>query len=115
MSNNRRAVSVRFSAEESAQLLQLVKFWQQANGAWYFTEKDVLKLAFNQLAAATQQLIKKKEAAGDYDTKIIGSAGSSSIANTTESVIAASNSETADTSIRDEGNSNDASKVVSGT
>ena len=58
--SNRVAITLRFNLEEQDKLRQLCDFWGG-------TEKDILRLAVDQLAIGTKQIIQKKEAANEVD------------------------------------------------
>jgi hypothetical protein len=115
VSRNRYHVGLHLNITDKTKMLELIKFWSSANGYTPLTDKDVLRLAFDQLYTATKQLIKKKEAANEFDTKVVGGPESSSAASPTETSVSDTNAEPTYEVVRDESTGNIVEQVVSGT
>lgn len=115
MSRNRYHVGLRLNLDDKAKLIEMVKFWGGAQGVMFFDERDLMRLAFDQLYAATKQLILKKEKAGEFDTKTIGGPGSGDTAPAAESVSAGADTAATHEVVRDESTGNIVEQAVSGS
>jgi hypothetical protein len=112
---NRYLCGIRLNLADQARMLELVNFWSSANGYTPLTDKDVLRLAFDQLYTATKQLILKKEKAGEFDTKVVGEPGADSSNAATETVAASADSAPANDGLRGEGADESIEQAVSGS